>query len=147
MCDFPITINFRHVKFADPSSFAAVKFSNSSTNSQVQRLNLPVGLQEHPVIHAHFVRMFGLGRHQAPSGWGHDLPNGFSFHRLHLPECGEGGGDTWIAFRPAETESHVFLDTHGTRLVHHPFFWTHAMIAPRMVGPMWCTSSRPQFWG
>ena len=50
----------------------------------------------------------------------------------------------WMVFCPTETEPHVLLDAYGTSLVHHLFFGTGAMIAPRMVGRM---SSRPQLWG
>lgn len=95
ICDFPIsTINLRHVKFTDLcfAGLFSLPIHAPTRTPEVQRLNLPVGLQEHPVVHAHFVRMFGLGRHQAAPGWGHHLPNGFSFNRLHLLECGAGGG-------------------------------------------------------
>lgn len=109
------------------------------TRSEVQRFNLPVGLQEHPVIHAHFVRMFGLGRHQAAPWWGHHLPNGFSFNRLHLLECGAGGGIRgWLFVQ--QKQNHMFFWTLMV-LALFTIFWTRAMIAPRMVGLM---SSRPE---
>ena len=55
-----------------------------------------------------------------------------------------GRWDTWMVVCPTETEPHVLLDAYGTGLVHHLFFWTRTMIAPRMVG---LVSSRPQLWG